>query len=129
VRLVAQDVQEYHMGKWLLLAALMIPVGAQAVMRDFTVVWIPPTQDVNGDPLPYITGFNIFQVGAGLVASVGGDQTSAAFRMNVPFGEVCFNMTAVVNYNGIDYESDLSNTVCREVAPGRPFPPVMTSVE
>ncbi len=129
-----QNGTKMNKGIFVLLAALALPGQLFAATRDILLEWAAPTHTVDGDLLDQdgdgvpelLTGFRLYFDDANntLINDYQDNlKTSVIERLNLPFGQTCFKMTA---YNDSG-ESAYSNISCRDINPGKPEKPTITN--
>jgi hypothetical protein len=111
---------------------LLLPGIALSATRDFPISWEHSIEtvdgealDSNGDGVPdLLDGYRIFTADGAFVQLVPATQDNATLRLNVPWGETCFKLTAFMVVDGTEYQSDFSNVgACQEIRPGNPRAP------
>ena len=120
--------------KALIIAMLLLPGIALSATRDFPIAWEHSLETIDGEALDstgdgvpdLLDGYRIFTADGVFVQLVPATQDSATLRLNVPWGETCFKMTAFLTVDGTEYQSDFSNVgACQTIRPGNPRAPVV----
>lgn len=108
-----------------MLYMIMTPARAQTVSRSALVTWSAVTQDESGNTLTESVTYNLYQGAKGAIKpKVQSGISATSFIVgNLPFGETCFNVTAVTANGG---ESALSNEACKSFPFPKPAAPVIT---
>lgn len=116
-----------------LLALASFP--AFSATRDHVVQWVPPSETVEGDLLDQdgdgvpelLRGYRLYDVDGNLIQDIPDNMAQLyQLRMNFPWGETCFKMTAYNDYG----ESAYSNIgACIDVQPGKPKAPTVLDIE
>lgn len=124
---------------------LAIPLAAQARNETFTVQWqqicqtvpdasgVSESLDSNGDGIcDLLSGFRLYTEAGEFITGIPEDGSRQyTWSYNVPWGERCHYMTAVMDdptSPGAVLESDPSNIgACKVVRPGKPQPPNVTN--
>jgi len=116
----------------ILIAGLLLAQAGLAATRDFPIRWEHSLETIDGESLDstgdgvpdMLDGYRIFTADGVFVQLVPATQDNVTLRLNRPWGETCFKMTAFLTVDGTEYQSDFSNVgACQEIRPGRPNPP------
>lgn len=122
----------------LLLILLLVAPGSWAATRDFLFQWTQECLTTEGDDLDLdddgicelLTGFRFYEQSGAYITGLPEDGTRThTLRLNQPWGQRCFQMTAVMDdpvNSGQVLESAKSNVgACKDVFPGNPNAPVL----